>query len=88
MATRPRTGKPMTLLWGCQTSLMATAPMERHWEQGFLQVVAAVRDEKVDEMIQGDLSESRVVLAHDVVPDGVGWPVVHDGPVDGSVGVG
>jgi hypothetical protein len=28
--------------------------------------MAAVRDEKVDEMIQGDLSESRVVLAHDV----------------------
>ena len=51
-------------------------------------MMAAVRDEKVDEMIRGDLSESCVVLAHDVVPDGVGWPVVHDGPVDGSVGVG
>lgn len=50
--------------------------------------MAAVRDEKVDEMIQGDLSESRVVLAYGVVPDGVGWPVVDDGPVDGSVGVG
>jgi hypothetical protein len=39
--------------------------------------MAAVRDEKVDEMIQGDLSESRVVLACDVRPDGVGRPVVH-----------
>jgi len=35
--------------------------------------MAAVRDEKVDEMIQGDLSESRVVLAYGVVPDGARW---------------
>jgi hypothetical protein len=67
---------------------MATAPLERQCEQGSLLVMAAVRDEKVDEMIQGDLSESRVVLAHDVGPDGVGWPVVHDGPVDGLVEAG
>ncbi len=31
-------------------------------------MVAAARGEKVDEMIQGDLSGSRVVLAYDVVP--------------------
>jgi hypothetical protein len=67
---------------------MATAPSGTIKVWGPPTVMAAARGEKVDEMIQGDLSGSRVVLAYDVVPVGSGWPVVHDGPVDGSVEAG
>ena len=49
--------------------------------------MAADRDEIVDGMIQRDLAKSRVFLAYDVGPDGLGWPV-HWWSVDGSVGVG
>lgn len=56
--------------------------------RGLQQVVAAVRGDIVDGVIQGDLAGSRAVLAHDARPGGSGWPVVHDGPVGGSVEVG
>lgn len=37
--------------------------------QGPQQVISADRDENVDEMILGDLLGSRVVLAHDAMPE-------------------
>lgn len=77
VATRPRTGKPMTPLLGCQTSWMATAPPGTIKVRGPLTVVAAARGEKVDEMIQGDLVGSRVSLHNDARPGDPGWPVVH-----------
>jgi hypothetical protein len=49
--------------------------MTKVW--GLSTVMAAVRGEKVDEMIQGDLVGSRAVLAHDARPGDAGWPVVH-----------
>ncbi len=88
MATLPRLGKPMTSLLGCQTSQMATAPPGTTKVRGLLQVMAADRGNNVDEAIQGDLVGSRVVHAHDARPDALGWPVVHDGPVGGSVMIG
>ena len=51
-------------------------------------MISADRSDMVDEVIQGDLVGSRAVLAYDAMPEVLGWPVVHDGPVGGSVGVG
>ncbi len=42
------------------------------WQRGLSQVMVAARGEKVDEMIQGDLVGSRVVLAFDAWPAGAG----------------
>lgn len=72
MATRRRTGKPMTSSWGCQTSWMATASSwERPWRWGLQQVVPAVRGEIVGEVIQGDLAGSSVERGDDDVHVGV-----------------
>jgi len=78
----------MTSPLGCQTSLMATAPPGTTKARGLQQVISADRSDNVDEVIQGDLVGSRAVLAYDARPGESGWPVVHDGPVGGSVGVG
>jgi hypothetical protein len=78
----------MTSLLGCRTSQMAMAPPGTTKVRGLQQVVAAVRGDIVGEVIQGDLAGSRAVLAHDARPGDPGWPVVHDGPVGGSVEVG
>ncbi len=78
----------MTLLFGCQTSQMATAPPGTIKVWGLLQVMVADRGDIVDGVIQGDLAGSRVVLAFDARLGDPEWPVVHDGPVGASVEVG
>ena len=75
MATFRAMGKPM---------LKATSRNGRSGGLGPQQVIAADRDDSVDEVIRGDLAGSRAALALDVMPL-ARRPVVHNGLADGSV---